>query len=100
MKRLERIKVLGKRFLIQYVIGVPLETDETGECDSEKQVITVLDGQQLEAEQDTVLHECLHALEDLMGMELTHENIVRLTTGIHALIKDNPSLVSYLRRRK
>src|SRR3990172_9421806 len=98
MKRPESIKALGKRFKIQYVMGLPLEGDETGECDSENQTITVLDGQGLEAEQDTIIHECFHVLEDLLGMTLTHDDIVRLTTGIHALIKDNPSLVSYLRR--
>lgn len=100
MKRPDRIKALGKRFRVQYVTGLPLTADETGECDSEKQVISILDNQGLEAEQDTVLHECLHVLEDLMGLTFAHDDIVRLTTGIHALIKDNPSLVSYLRRRK
>jgi hypothetical protein len=34
-----------------------------------------------------------------MGLNLAHEDVVRLTTGIHALIKDNPGLVMYLRRK-
>jgi hypothetical protein len=98
MKRPSTLKILGKRFRVQYVSGEPLSEDETGECDSEKQLISVKEGQELEAEQDTVIHEILHALEDLLELKLEHDNIVRLTTGLHALVKENPRLFTYLRR--
>ena len=70
-----------------------------GECDSDAQLLTIRDGQSLQSEQDTVLHECIHALEALLSLKLKHDDVVRITTGVHALLRDNPTFVSYLRRR-
>lgn len=99
MKRPSKAKILGKVYAINYADGPPLEGDECGECDPTTQVLTVRTGQSLECEQDTVLHECLHAIENLQGLRLKHDDIVRLTTAIHALLRDNPGLVAYLRSK-
>jgi hypothetical protein len=84
---------------VQYVADAPLAADELGECDPDAQLISVRETQTLQGEQDTVLHEAVHALESLLSLKLKHDDVVRLTTGIHALLRDNPKLVSYLRRR-
>ena len=99
MKRPAKVKVLGKVYAIQYTEGAPLADDDDGECDPSNQTITVRTGQSLECEQDTVLHEVIHAIENLQGLKLKHSDVVRLTTAIHALIRDNPGLMAYLRSR-
>ena len=99
MKRPDTVRILGKTFHIQYVSAEPLAADEMGECDPDAQLISVREGQSLQGEQDTALHECIHALETLLALRLKHDDVVRLTTGIHALLRDNPSFVGYLRRR-
>lgn len=71
-----------------------------GECDPDAQLISVRENQSLQSEQDTILHECFHALENLLSLSLKHNDVVRLTTGLHALLRDNPGLVSYLRGKK
>ena len=99
MKRPAALRILGKTFAIRYTDGAPLASDELGECDPDAQVITIRESQSPQGEQDTVLHECLHALESLLSLRLKHDDVVRLTSGLHALLRDNPKLISYLRRR-
>lgn len=99
MKRPERLKIIGKRFTAQYVAGAPLDDGLNGECDSDKQQILVRDGQPLESEQDTLLHEVLHAIDEAMGLKLKEAQVKGAATGLLAVLKDNPALVAYLRRK-
>jgi hypothetical protein len=98
VKRPERIKVLGKRFALQFPDGAPLDDGLNGECDSDNQLILVRDGQPLESEQDTVLHEILHAVDEAMGLKMKESQVKGAATGLLAVLKDNPALVTYLRK--
>lgn len=98
MKRPERVRVMGKRINIQYCAGEPLDDGLNGECDVDKQQILVREGQPLESEQDTVLHELLHAIDESMGLKLKESQVKGAATGLLAVLKDNPSLVTYLRK--
>ena len=97
-RRPDSVRILGKTFRINYVSAEPLAADEMGECDPDAQVITVRESQTLQSEQDTLLHECLHALENALALKLKHDDVVRLTTGLTALLRES-ALVNYLRRR-
>jgi len=107
LKRPSRIKILGKVYTVDFVPeGTQgLEGDDCGLCDSEKLLISVKDGQPAYNEQDTVLHEVIHAITHQMDIEKFmgkhEEKIVRtLATGLLAVIKDNPSsLLSYLKAK-
>jgi hypothetical protein len=100
LKRPERIRILGKPFAVQYVSGVPLEDDLNGECDTDKQAILIREGQPLESEQDTLLHECLHAIDEAVDARLKETQVKKVATALLAVLKENPSFVSYLRRKK
>ena len=91
------IRIIGKKFTVSYPASVDGEL--VGECDTDKQMITVLDGQPLESEQDTLLHEVLHAIDEMVDAKLKESQVKRLATGLLAVLKDNPKLVSYIRRR-
>jgi hypothetical protein len=95
-----KAKVIGKTYAIQYVKGSPLAEDDMGECDDENQLISVCDGLPLDNEQDTVLHECIHALDKQFSMGLKEQQVAKLATALLAFIKDNPKHLSYYRRRK
>ncbi len=58
--------------------------------------IYIAQGQVLDQEQDTLLHELFHLIDDLQDIGLTEEQVVKLTTGWQASLKDNPKLVDYL----
>lgn len=97
--RPDRLKILGKPFAVRWLTE-GLDNELNGECDSDKQVITVRDGQPLEAEQDTLLHEVCHAIDEAMDAKLKEGQVKKLATGLLAVLKDNPRFGSYLRRKK
>lgn len=96
--RPSKVKIAAKTYTVRYVTGLPLAEDEIGEIDSEKQRISIKDGMPLEREQSVAVHECIHAISDSFGLELTEAQIDGLETGFLALIKDNPAFVLYLKR--
>ena len=96
--RPSRIKVLGKPFTIKWLTE-GLDADLLGECDSDKQLISVRDGQPPEQEEDTLLHEVLHAIDEAMGLKMKEAQVKGCATGLLAVLKDNPSFASFLRRK-
>lgn len=98
MKRPERIRVLGKRYSINWVEKI--DGDLNGQADCDGLEIKVVDSLKLDTEQDILLHEVLHAVEGQMGLDVEDTVIERLATGLLAVLKDNPSFVTYLRRKK
>lgn len=93
-----KLKILGKPFIIHWLTE-GLDPDLVGECDTDKQVIRVRDGQPLESEQDTLLHELMHAVDEAVDAKLKESQVKRLATGLLAVLKENPTLVAYLRRK-
>lgn len=100
MSALKAVKVIGKTYSIVYATGKPLAEDELGELDPDKQQITIKKGQPLETEQDTLLHEICHALDNELALKLSEKQVRGIATGILAVLKDNKTLDSYLRRKR
>lgn len=108
MKRPTRIRILGKQITVHYVPpgdallrDTPEDTNPgVGRSDGAKQLIAVEDGQPLASEQDTLLHEVLHVVEEYMGMDVPEEVVLKFATGLLAVMKDNPSFMGYLRTKE
>lgn len=102
MKRPERIRILGKQVAVRWQEKVVDDEGEelNGLADHDNQDIQIRTGMPLETEQEKVLHETLHIIECAMEMDLEDEVIARFATGLLAVMKDNPSFVTYLRRKK
>lgn len=90
----------ARSYDIHYVSGKPLEEDDLWEFDPTLQRITVKKGQPLETEQDTLLHEITHALDSELNLKLSEKQVRGLATGILAILKDNPKVYQYLRRKR
>lgn len=84
---------------MEYANGAPLGDDLNGECDTDKQKILVRDGQPLESEQDTLLHEVLHAIDEAMGLKMKEAQVKGAATGLLAVLKRNPAFTAYLRKK-
>ena len=93
-------KIIGKTYGIAYAAGKPLDDGNLGELDHDKQAITIRVGQPLEQEQDTVLHEIFHGIDHELFLKMSEKQVRGMATGLLAVLKDNPRLVSYLRRKK
>lgn len=94
------LKILGKKWSVDYVKDTPLEKDEMGLCDLEKQAIHIKEGLPAEQERSTLLHESIHAISDSLGLGLSEKQVQGLETGMFDLNSRNPKFFSYLRRKK
>ena len=100
-----RVRVLGKPIGFKYVpAGDALLRDSpddhspgVGRADADRQLVAIEDGMPLEQEQDAVLHEILHVIEDFMSIRVSEKAVRSLATGLLAVVKDNPGLLEYLR---
>jgi hypothetical protein len=45
---------------------------------------------------DTLIHEMLHAMNDIKGMKLTHNQIYFLSDCFSTMLKDNPEVRKYI----
>ena len=99
MKRPDKLKLLGKKWAVSYKRQLDAK-DEIGECDLEHQAIALKDGMKLEQEQSTLLHECIHAISDSLGLGLTEKQVQGLETGLYDLNSSNPRFFSYLKKNK
>ena len=108
MKRPERIRILGKRFALHFVdknhegLKDSPEDDDPGmgRQDTDKQEMFVRQGQPLDSEQDTVLHEITHCVDEMLDLGLTEDQVTKLAMGLLAVLKDNPALIRYLAAKK
>lgn len=104
MKRPSRIRILGKPFKLEFVpiehIGLRDNAEDNdpgmGRTSPERQEIFVRTGQPLESEQDTVLHEIIHCVDETLGLQMNEYQVTLLATGLLAVLKDSPGLRSYL----
>ena len=108
MKRPTRIKILGKTYKVRVVTerAQGFEDGDYGMCDNDSHVITIIAGRSLGNDQDTLLHEVIHAVAFQMGVdgainkrEGEERWVQALATGLLAVLKDNRGLVTYLRSK-
>jgi hypothetical protein len=99
VKRPEKVKLLGKKWTVLYKAALDTK-DDIGECDLEHQTISLKDGMKAEQEQSTLLHECIHAISDSLGLGLTEKQVQGLETGLYDLNSSNPRFFSYLKKNK
>lgn len=100
------IRVLGKKIAVEFVpanhegLKDSPEDQEpgNGRNDPDNQKIWVALDQPLESEQDTLLHEVFHILEAFMEIRISETAVRKLATGLLAVIKDNPSFITYLKK--
>lgn len=93
------IRVLGKPYRLEAVPSNGIADGSYGSCEDGKQRICIAADLPPELEQDTVLHELLHAIDYAMQLKLSERQISALASGLMALISDNPDLAQYLLRK-
>ncbi len=77
----------------------PLSDDEEvvfGEWDMNDMTITLNSKCSPVHSKVTLLHELVHAIDDMLGLELDHQDIYCLSQALYQLVSDNPKLVDYL----
>lgn len=87
------LKIVGREY---NVVKVEEYDDQVGGVDFETSTIVVKDGQQMLLEADTLLHESLHVIDEIFQLELSERQVYCITSGLIALLRDNPTLMLYI----
>lgn len=67
-----------------------------GEYSYEDQSIKIKSGQHPLVEADTLLHECIHAIDDCFQLSMSERQVYCMAVGIIAMLRDNRNMLSYL----
>ncbi len=89
-----RIKILNLTYKVKFVGETErMASEADGWCDPSTQTICIFKDLPKEAIADTFLHECIHAIGNVMGVEWSKEEQVahRIATGLCTMWKSNPS---------
>lgn len=87
------LRIIGRDTPVIKVDELP---ERYGEFDYNTFTIKIQSGQHPLAEADTLLHECIHAIDDCFQLKMTERQVYCTATGIIALMRDNKEFVQYL----
>ena len=97
---LEKIKIGWKEYTIQNVNPSQMLMDGGEECYGQimydECAIYLNDNNSKEQDEVTLIHEVIHGIEDMYGLELGEENVMNLANALYTLIKDNRKLLRRL----
>jgi len=87
------LSVIGREVPVKVVEELP---NQLGEFDYNDYVIKIKSGQHPLAEADTLLHECIHAIDDCFQLNMSERQVYCLAVGVLALLRDNKIMLPYL----
>lgn len=60
-----------------------------GQIDYDRQTITLRETNTGEQDEETLIHEVLHGISDMYGMEMTEDFVAKLSNVVYTFLKDN-----------
>jgi hypothetical protein len=87
------LKIVGRDISVELL---DVMDDRVGEMDHNTNTIRITKGQQQLTEADTLLHECLHSIDECFQLKLSERQVYCLAVGVLALLKDNPEMLEYI----
>lgn len=92
---LKEIRVLGSTTRIKVVSPKKLK-DAWADYDPNKKEIRLSSGNPPLQNQEALLHEIMHALEEEYGFEMNHDHLTLMARGIRLVMRENPKLVKVI----
>lgn len=87
------VRVLARQYAIEWGT-TPKNT--CGICDNQKQLIKINGKAHHDLQQDTLLHEILHAIDEHMDSKMEEKRVNRLASLLLLVLKENPLVTEYL----
>lgn len=91
------VTIFDRPFVIEYSSAEDLD-DKVGECVYYEQRIRVSNVLPLRTEQQIVLHEIIHAADDIMGSGLKENQVQAMALALTNILRSNPHLIEYLKQ--
>ena len=90
----EKLRILFKEYDVKYADGMRNEKGDMlyGEVDYVKQTVTLNSAASDEQAKSTVLHEVIHALDELYIIGLKEKQVEKLGVAFYMFIRDNPDM--------
>ena len=82
------ITILGQRWAIQQYPRQMERPDEQGFCDVENGKLFYKMAESSDLNRDTILHEILHGIENLMDLDLEEREVRLMATGLLDVMRD------------
>ena len=95
-KQLDNLRILGRDYKITYVPPSALSVNELGTCNNFSQEICLSLNQSPIEATDTFIHEVFHALDYIVGLDLTEHQVRHLASTFIGVIQDNPEWASWV----
>jgi len=98
MQRPKHIRLLGVSIPLIVSHDKPEDPEDEvfGEWDSNEMTITLNSECGEVQERTTVMHELVHAIDDFLYLEMTHQEVYVLSQVLYQVLIDNPKLTDYL----
>jgi len=87
------LSIVGREVPVKVVDELP---SQLGEYSYEDYSIKIKSGQHPLAAVDTLLHECIHAIDDCFQLKMSERQVYCVTVGVIALLRDNRDMLAYL----
>jgi hypothetical protein len=89
------VRILGKRYSVERVDKSAI-VDDLGVCDFKALKILVVRDLHKDLEQDTLLHEVMHAVDEAMQLKMSERQICAMASGLLAVLKDDKGFANYV----
>ena len=74
--------------------------EKLGLCMYNEAQVIIKEGQLPLEEANTILHEFLHVIDNIMDLELSEHQITTVATGLMGLFQDNPSFAKFIIKQR
>lgn len=92
------LKILGLNYSITTIDDhYPGDTAQ-GFCDSKNTKLSVNSNQPLENMEFTLLHETVHAISEMLALNLTEEQVAGVSTGLFDVFNNNNYRVDFFKK--
>lgn len=94
--RPKTVRIIGSNYKIIPVVGKKWD-----ECDGYMElgshtIAVRIEERVLAYQQDTILHETIHAIDDTLGLGMTEAQVSQMASVLLAVLKDNPEYTKWL----
>lgn len=90
----DKVKIGFKNYEVNMVDGDVTEGNSVcyGVIHFDDGIIDISKKYSRDMQECSLIHECVHGIDDIFGIDLSEDQIIKLGKGIYGFIKDNPQL--------
>ncbi len=93
---IDAIRILGRRYTLKLVPKSALEPRLVGAVDHASGEIEICESLAPDMRRETVLHEVLHAIEHIMGLENDERHVIAVSAALWAIAQANPEAMRWM----